>query len=135
MGPDRKVRNKKVKSRNGNGGIQKSVRLVNWNLGPRKWINKTEDIEHMTLDYQPDIAIISEANLWPSIEDYEAIIPGYQMIMTKDYQLGFCSCLVVLIKEGLEHLVLEKAMDPDIASIWIKLPCRGTKPIITGAIY
>ena len=132
---ERKLRNRLVKSRNGNGGIKTSVKMVNWNLGPRRWVNKLEDLEHMTLDHRPDIAIISEANLWHTTEDYEAHIPGYKLIKTKDFQLGYCSRLVVMIREGLDHQILDNSMEPDIASIWIKLSSRGTKPIIIGAVY
>ena len=129
-----KVRNKIIKSTNGNG-TNNTIKLVNWNLGPRKWVNKTEDIEHMTLDFKPDMAIISEANLGHSTQDYEALIPGYKMIVTKDYSLGLCSRLVVLIRESIDFTVLEKVMQPDIASIWIKLSGRGVKTVIIGAVY
>ena len=89
----------------------------------------------MTQDLKPDIVIIAEANLEHSTQDYQAAIPGFKLIKTKDHQRGYCSRLVVLIREGLEFQILDKIMEPDISSIWVKLPGRGTKPTIIGAVY
>ena len=57
-----KIRNRRIKSMNGNGN--NSVNSVHWNLGPRFWINKVEDLQLLVDDVQADIFFISEANLW-----------------------------------------------------------------------
>ena len=69
---DRKLRNRQIKSINGNG--RNSFNLVHWNLGPRHWRNKTDDIQLLVDDLDPDIVFISEANLWQETEEHEAKI-------------------------------------------------------------
>ena len=89
----------------------------------------------MLNDYNPDIGIISEANLWPADLGYQIRIPGYQIVTTIDFSKGCCSRLVVLVREGVNVILLQDYMDPDISSIWLKLPRRGMRPLIVGAIY
>ena len=53
----RKLQNKLVRSRNGNGKIRNCVTLLHWNLGSKLWPKKLLEIEAVTLQYSPDIFI------------------------------------------------------------------------------
>ena len=128
-----KMRNKMIKMRNGNG--RNSVIIAHWNLGPRFWKNKVEEIQWMVDELKPDIAYISEANLWETDNDHEIQIEGYRIehpLTRKKYGI---SRLVALIRENLQYKIAEEIMDDDITSIWIILGGRGRKNTITGGVY
>ena len=59
-----------------------SISIVHWNMGNRKWVNKVEDLQGMLADLKPNIAMISEANLFAEDPDFSVNIPGYSMILT-----------------------------------------------------
>ena len=63
--PARKIRNKEVRIKNGN--INKSIKLVHWNLGSRYWENKREDLQHFVDELNPKLAYISEGNLFSGL--------------------------------------------------------------------
>ena len=132
----RKVRNKVVKVINGNRLDKTNIlKIINWNLGPRLWINKTDDICHMTTDIKPDVAIISEANLQYTEDLHLINIPGYKINTTKDYLAHGLSRLVVLTREELNYQILNDRMSEDISTIWLKFLRKGKKPFILCAIY
>ena len=63
--PLHKKLNKLTRIQNGNGlgTIRNHLLIAHWNMGAKYWKKKIEDIEAVTLQYRPDILIISEANL------------------------------------------------------------------------
>ena len=127
----RKVRNKFVKVTNGNRSDKSNfLKIINWNLGPCLWINKTDDICHMTTDIRPDIAIISEVNLQYTEDLHLIDIPGYKINTTKDYLAHDLSILVVLTKENLNYQILNDRMSENISTIWLKFPRKGKKPFM-----
>ena len=131
-----KRRNKHAKSTNGNGRRQESnLKIISWNLGPRNWINKIDDICHLMSDFEPDIAVLSEANLYLSDEAHLVNIPNYEIVTSNDYKSNGLSRLVVLVRPNLNYRIMEEIMEDDIATIWMKLPRQGKKPFILGAAY
>ena len=130
--PGSKLRNKAIKITNGNGDL---IKIVNWNLGPRLWVNKTNDIIHMLQDVSPDLAIISEANLQSAAEPHAINIPGYKLLTTKDYETGGTSRLVVLVQENFNIKVMEEKKEHGISTIWMEIPRKGQRPAVIGAIY
>ena len=109
--------------------------IVNWNLGSRQWSNKRDDILHLVTEINPDLVAISEANLYSTEDDHSTNIPGYELITTVDYGLTGISRLVVLAKTDLNYTVMIEKMEPKIASIWLRFPRKGKKPLIVGALY
>ena len=89
----------------------------------------------MLLDRKPDLAIISEANILCSDQDFELFIPEYKLILPNTMQLLNNCRIAILAKEEMDIQVLNKYMNNDIASIWLKLSCKGKKTVNLGAIY
>ena len=131
-----KIRNKIQKMVNGNGGKGNNLlKVISWNLGSRKWCNKTDEINHLVLEHNPDIVAISEANLHSSSGCHETNIKGYNLITTLDYKDTGISRLVVLAKLDLNYKILTDKMEPGIATIWLEFPRQGKKPFLFGALY
>ena len=132
-GCSQKVRNKETKAYNGNG--TKSLKITHWNMGSCHWINKIVEIQILTDEICPDIALISEANIFSENFDFELNIPGYYLIQPKSISsLGY-SRVAVLVKQGIHVKVLSHLMDNEIASVWLQISCKGTKKLYLGAIY
>ena len=133
---ENKIRNNLIKSRNGNNLKVKSMKVVHWNLGSRLWINKTVEIQHLVDEYSPDLAIISEANLFLKHSNEQRHIEGYDIIVTKGFEHFGVSRLVVLAKEGMNVQTDDNLMDSQVASIWMKFAsAENRKKLIIGAIY
>ena len=97
-----KVRNRYMRSYNGNRMIRNVVKLAHWNVGNARWEKKTLEIEALVLEKSPDILFISEANMWQSLPEDQRNIPGYQLhypqaMMAKH---GYAR-IVLLAKDGL----------------------------------
>ena len=118
-----------------NGNIRKAVTVVHWNMGNKFWRNKVPDIQHMLQDRSPDIAFISEANIFSSDKDYELHIPNYKLIMSKTMNRLQNSRIAALVHEKLEVKLLDQYMNDSVASIWLKISARGRKSVHLGAIY
>ena len=113
----------------------KTVKCVHWNLGSRKFENKTDDIQSMVNDLKPDLAGISEANLSLNVSGHLNLIQGYNVVTSKDTNTTKFSRIAVLVKEGVNYEVLEDSMEEGIATIWIKIPLKGRPPLVVGFIY
>ena len=104
------------------------------------WDPDTGLIRRMTLkpcllDFNPDIAIITEANIFIENPDYEVVTPGYSLLTTKSMQaMGHCR-LAVLLKEGTKVEVQNQYMEDNISSVWLKVCKRGGKKMLIGAVY
>ena len=108
---------------------------MQWNLGPRHWNNKRDDIQLLTDQYRPDFLYITEANLYNDIPGHEIEIEGYTMIKAKTTsRLGY-SRIVLLCKTGNIFSVESERMDDDISSIWVKIGGRGKKGLLLGGMY
>ena len=84
---------------------------------------------------QPDIAIISEANILIQDQEHEVYIQGYKLILPKTMNtLGNCR-IAVLVRVGIEVKLLDKFMNTSVASVWLKISCKGRKSLHLGACY
>ena len=95
-----RIRNIIIRSINGN--IRNSLDIVHWNLGGRRWENKTQDIQAFVDEFNPDAAFISEANIYKEVEDYRLQIDGYIITPTKSLESKGCSRLSLLARENFE---------------------------------
>ena len=99
------------------------------------WQNKIEEIQLLVDDHNPDIAFITEANLWEGTNDHEILVEGYEIIKPKTTSgLGY-SRVVALIREGFQTRVLNEYMEDDLSSIWLKIGGKGSKALIIGGMY
>ena len=128
-----KKRNKMIRSINGNG--KNSISISHWNLGSRKWVNKTPEIMALMDEMNPDFCFLSEANLQTGQQDYMYHIPGYKIITPiSNDTMGF-SRLVLLAKCGAKFTVDRKKMSEEVSSIWIRVGGRGKNSTLIGGIY
>ena len=108
---------------------------MQWNLGPRHWNNKRDDVQLLTDQFKPDFLFITEANLYNDTPGHEVEIEGYNMIRAKTTsRLGY-SRIVLLCKTGNIYSVESDRMDDDISSVWIKIGGRGRKGLLLGGMY
>ena len=122
-----KERNKSKKIENGNGRMKKALKIVQWNLGAKRWENKIGTMKHLIDDFDPDLICISEANLFTEVEDHLRVIPGYKLILTDTMEaMKYCR-LALLIKDEISFKVETEYMDKVTASIWISIPRKGQK--------
>ena len=131
----KKTRNKEIKIKNGNRKETFNLKITNWNLGPRLWVNKVADISHMVTDFKPDIAVITEANLYSTDDPHRVNITDYNITTTKDFSKFGISRLVVLTRKNLNFTIMEDKMEQDVSTIWIKIPRTGMKSFYMCAIY
>ena len=129
-----KQRNKEIKCVYGN--INKSINIIHWNLGPRRWENKTEDIQLLVDELNPNIAFISEANYWYGLSPPKYLIQGYELITANTMDnLGY-SRIIALVREGTQIRIMHELMNKnDLASIWLRWGGNGQRSIIVGGIY
>ena len=128
-----KLRNKNIKSINGNG--KNSINFVNWNLGPRLWRNKVEEIQLLVDDFVPDIAFIAEANIWNDTTEEKMKVEGYNIVLAPTMANLDYVRLVALIKEDFVYKIEKDLHDNDISSLWIRIGGRGRRSIFVGGIY
>ena len=92
-------------------------------------------IEAMLLDFKPDIAIVSEANIFHENQDFELFTQGYKLVLPDTLESQGCVRLTVLIREGFQVKILKEFMDTEIASVWMKVGKKGGRKMHIGAIY
>ena len=49
---------------NGNINNNYVLSIIHWNAGSKLWNNKTLELETLTMEKNPDLYFIYEANLW-----------------------------------------------------------------------
>ena len=130
-----KARNKKIKSANGNGKLRQNISIIHWNMGSKAWQNKKTEIELVIMQQNPDIFIISEANLKNQLSENERGIPGFKLVLPKTAEARDMIRIVMLIREGIQYELLSDYMDTIVASIWIKIGAKGRKPLALAGIY
>ena len=119
----------------GNGKMRQNITLAHWNLGSKAWQRKRLEIELVTMEYDPDILVITEANLDIRIQDYEKNIKGYDMILPRTIERRNIARIVMLVKQDIQVEVLNAFMDTEVASIWVKLGEKGKKQLVLSGIY
>ena len=43
--------------------------------------------------------------------------------------------IILLVKNGINTVIMKNCMEKDISSIWVKIGNRGRKPLVIGGIY
>ena len=87
--------NAAIKAENGNG--RNSLCVLHWNMGSRHWRRKTDDIVQILSVRNPDLFLVSEANLQVGTPIEESCIEGYSPILKNG-----AARLVVLVKDGIQ---------------------------------
>ena len=96
-----KLRNRKIKSDNGNRNNQSNLSVIHWNGGAKKWSNKKLEIESLLQEKSPDLCFISEANIWDDLEANEIDLEGYNTYLPNTMKSLHHSRIVLLAKNDL----------------------------------
>ena len=128
-----KLRNKVQKSINGNG--KNTIQVYHWNMGPRHWVQKVDDIRAIVDDIKPEYMFISESNLYEKDPQHSCLIEGYDIIKPPSASIIGISRIILLVKQGMNFQLLPNLMNGDIASIWFKTGTKGRNKILVGGIY
>ena len=127
-----KLANKRIKSINGNRA--QNLRIVHWNLGSRRWENKTDEIEALINEKEVDLCFISEANLWSEVPDHDRIIPGFHLIYPETMDTMMHARIMLLVKDGIIVSRLQE-QDTGSASIWVRIGHGRNSSLTVGGIY
>ena len=128
-----KIRNKIQKCINGNG--RNTLHIYHWNLGPRHWAQKVNDIQAAVDELKPDYMFISESNLFEKDPMHECLIEGYNIIKPPSAAIIGISRIILLAKNGMNFKLLPHLMNGEIASIWFQTGTKGRNKILVGGMY
>ena len=118
-----KIRNRRVKSENGNG--RNTVKIVHWNAGAKHWIRQRDEINAVISHTNPGILYISEANFYRGQPEYINFIPGYRIITSPTLEEHGYTRLLLLVRENLDFKRIKHLEDKDVATIWISPSAQG----------
>ena len=118
-----------------NGNRVNQLKIVHWNVGPRLWKNKLDDIEALLTEFTPDLCFISEANLWQGTMAHEMEIPGHTMILPDTMSSLKHARIVLLVRDGINVEKIHHLMDPQVATIWVKAGFSKKHALRIGGIY
>ena len=132
-----RLRNSKVRAVNGNRGqFKQTLRLFHWNTGNGWWESKLDEVLAVIEEKDPDIFVVTEANLRANIPEEQTIIDGYEMVLPRTMNSQGYARIVLLIKEGVNYERLENCMDEGAASVWIRVEVKGRRKLnIGGGVY
>ena len=91
--------------------LRQNLTAIHWNMGSKNWDKKLLEIQVVIQEFDPDILIISEANMKLSLPAKLKEVEGYYMILPKTVQIQNHARLVMLIRDELEVKVLDDLMD------------------------
>ena len=125
--PSNKIRNKDVKSYNGNR--KGNISVMHWNLGSKHWDKKRDEVQLLVDQLSPDLLFISEANLFSDTPAHLTEIEGYKMTKSKTMEGLNYSRILLLSREGLIFTTERDRMDRETSTIWIKIGSRGNRSL------
>ena len=130
-----KIRNKAVRTKNGNIFVKSVLKIIHWNGGSKLWEKKLIELEALLQETKPDICIISETNLWNTLPEVERGLPEYRLLLPRTMtELGHAR-LVALVKVNLPIKLMDEYMDKDTACVWMKVGKTRRNSLIIGGCY
>ena len=129
-----KLMNRLQRSKNGNGGGG-GLKLAHWNAGARHWQRKILELELLVQETDPDLVFISEANLYNTVPDWRRQIQGYKLICPGSLATAGYARLILLVKDAIDCQLLNKFMEDDLATIWVRVGRKSSKPLHIGGVY
>lgn len=100
------------------------------NVNARSIVNKSTDFEHILIEQQPDVVVMTETWLHPAILDSEICPPGYNVIRNDRSSRG--GGVAIFIDKRIKYSVLQSP--PDLETAWCKA-YLGSQEFIIGAVY
>ena len=130
-----KMRNKKIKIKNGNRETRNIIKITHWNMGNKKWENKMTEVDALILEKTPDIIFLSEANLFQTLPEHLRQIEGYKLHLPLTMSKHKYSRLVLLVKDGVNIKIHKNLMHEDLAVIWCSVLSGGKSVLKLGGVY
>ena len=130
-----KLRNKKIKTTNGNREIRNIIKITHWNMGNKKWENKMTEVDALILEKTPDIIFLSEANLFQTLPEHLRQIEGYKLHLPLTMSKHKYARLVLLVKDGVNIKIHKNLMHEDLAVIWLSVLSGGKSVLKLGGGY
>ena len=129
-------RNKKVRALNGNiGNIKQNLRIYHWNIGNGWWSSKVDEVSALLIEKDPDILVLTEANLKGDIPKEESLFEGYETVLPRTMLTQGYARIVTLVKEGINYEIMNECMDESVAVIWIRVTLKGNRKMNIGGVY
>ena len=129
-------RNIHIRTINGNrGNVKQTIRLYHWNVGNGWWTSKLNEISALLIQKDPDILVLSEANLKTEVPREQQEFEGYETVLPSTMMTQGYARLVILVKEGIIFEKMENCMDDGAAVVWIRVTIRGNRKINIGGVY
>lgn len=100
------------------------------NLNARSIVNKTAELEHILLSRKPDLVVITESWLHPSINDSEIIPPNYNILRNDRASRG--GGVAIVIRSGIQYVRLDDIENNE--SVWCTIQVNNMR-VIVGGIY
>lgn len=100
------------------------------NLNARSIVNKTAELEHILLTRKPDLVVITESWLHPSINDSEIIPPNYNILRNDRASRG--GGVAIVIRSGIQYVRLDDIENNE--SVWCTIQVNNMR-VIVGGIY
>ena len=111
------------------------IKILHWNLGARAWENKLTEIEALLAEKKPDVAFISESNLWADLPSEDRMIPGHSLYLPDTMTSHGHARIVMIVRSEITIELLHDYMDTETATIWCKLGNTKSNSLIIGGIY
>lgn len=111
------------------------LKVLYWNKGSSRLINKRQEIEVIAHDYSPHVIGIAEANLRKEDHHTQYQIQGYNIEKGPLMTTGDISRVVVYIKTGIDYYRRTDLEDGEISTIWVILKVNRTRSINLGIGY
>ena len=118
---------------NGNG--KNTIKIMHWNGGSKFWIRKVEEIELIVDESSLDLIFMYEANLFSMDHDYQTNMEGHTLYHPKSMSIYNHSRLILLARSELNISIQLEHMEPEVASIWVKIVRKGMKKLLICGIY
>ena len=123
--------NKIAHTKNGNH----TIKILNFNKGNAKLVNKINILQSMILKYKPHIIAIQEVNYTPQQDPSDIQIPGYKWEMDGLFQQNGRSRAALLISENLRYTRRKDLEVPEVAHVWVTINLNGNKKVNLQSFY
>ncbi|CAN7939979.1 unnamed protein product, partial [Ixodes pacificus] len=99
------------------------------NINARSLENKSVDLEHVVIEHEPDVIVVTETWLYSDIQDDEVCPPGY---IIRNDRCGRGSGVDIIVDNRLRCTVVQHP--PGTESEWCKVYLEAQEVVI-GAVY
>ncbi|EEC05576.1 conserved hypothetical protein, partial [Ixodes scapularis] len=100
------------------------------NINARSLLNKSVDLEHVGIEQEPEVIVVTDTWLHSDIQDNEVCPPGYNIIQNENCGRG--ANVAIVVDRRLKCTVLQHP--PGTESVWCKVHLEAQEVNI-GKVY